>query len=176
MTGQTLHTPVLETERLTLRAPGAADMDAMLGFLKSDFAVFYGGPMSDSDAWNKFASYAGQWLLRGYGFFAVTLKSTGETVGMAGPHHPAHFPEPEMSWLLTDPRHEGKGYATEACRAVLSHLFQDLGWTSVVSYIDTANAASRALALRLGARLDADAQSPLPGCDAYRHHPQEGAA
>ena len=98
------------------------------------------------------------------------------TIGLAGPWRPAGFPEPEMSWLLTDARHEGKGYAAEACKAVLAHVFADHGWTSLPSYIDTENAASRALALRLGARPDPASPSPLPGCETYRHHPAHNPA
>ena len=146
-------------------------MPAMLAFLASDRAEFYGGPMDPNAAWHKFSAYVGQWTLRGYGLFAVTRKEGGETIGMAGPHHPDHFPEPEMSWLLTDATHEGQGYASEACRAVLDHLFTDHGWTDVISYIDTANVTSRKLAERLGARLDANARSPIETCDAYRHFP-----
>lgn len=168
--------PTLETERLILRVPGADETSAMLAFLGSERATFYGGPMSEGDAWKKYAIYVGQWALRGYGMFAVTLKDTSEPIGMAGPYHPADFPEPEMSWLLTSAEHEGQGYASEACRAVLDHLFNTLRWPSVISYIDTANAASRALALRLGAKLDTQAQSPIPGCEAYRHFPEGSAA
>lgn len=94
-------------------------------------------------------------------------------VGMAGPYHPVDFPEPEMSWLLTDPAHEGKGYATKACRAVLTYLFATLGWKNVVSYIDADNLASRTLALRLGATVDPNAISPIPNCDGYRHSSED---
>ncbi|APZ53001.1 GNAT family N-acetyltransferase [Salipiger abyssi] len=162
--------PQLATDRLILSAPGAADQPAMLSFLGSERAQFYGGPMETVAAWHKFSAYVGQWVLRGYGFYAIRLKDSGETIGMAGPHHPEGFAEPEMSWLLTDAAYEGKGYAREACEAVLRDLFETRGWDNVVSYIDTANAASRALALRLGARLDeTGAPCPLPGCESFRH-------
>ncbi len=159
----------LTTERLTLRQPGAADLDAMTTFLGSDHATFYGGPMDMGNAWLKYSTYVGQWTLRGYGMFAVTLTKTGDTIGMAGPYHPGGFDEPEMSWLLVSPEYEGKGYASEACRAVLHHLANDLGWDSVVSFVDTKNHSSRQLAERLGAELDPNTASPIPGCDSYRH-------
>ena len=167
---------VLETDRLTLRIPNADDEAPMMAFLRSERGEFYGGPMEAYDAWHKFSAYVGQWILRGYGMYSVVLKDTGETVGMAGPFHPAHFDEPEMSWLLTDARHEGKGLAAEACRAVLDHLFANLGWTSVVSYIDKANAPSRALAMRLGATLDTAKECPVANCESYRHLPEGACA
>ena len=166
-----LNIPSLETERLILRLPSEDDTQAMLSFLRSDRAEFYGGPMSAYDAWHKYAAYVGQWILRGYGMYSAVLRDTGETVGMAGPFHPDHFEEPEMSWLLVDARFEGKGLAAEACRAVLAHLFETSGWTNVVSYIDLANAPSRALALRLGATLDLEKETPVANCESYRHFP-----
>lgn len=163
--------PVLQTERMILAAPAAGDSAPIMDFLQSERARFYGGPMDRGDAWRKVAAYAGQWLLRGYGMFAMRLKASGETVGMAGPVHPETFPEPEMSWLLTAARHEGQGLVTEAARAVLDHLFARHGWASLPSYIDPENTASRAVAERLGATPDpaTPAPAPLAGCDTFRH-------
>ena len=166
-----LDIPRLETERLTLRAPGVADTAPMLAFLAADRAEFYGGPMNAYDGWHKFSAYAGQWLLRGYGMFTIALKETDHCIGMAGPFHPDHFHEPEMSWLLTSAEFEGKGYAAEACNAVLEYLFATHGWKSVVSYIDRANTASSALAARLGARHEGPADEVVPNCDSFRHFP-----
>ena len=167
--------PILETQRLILRAPGASDTGAMMGFLSEARAQFYGGPLSGVEAWTKYAGYVGQWILRGYGMYAITPKETGATIGMAGPYHPADFPEPEMSWLLTSAAHEGQGYAKEACSAVLAHAFATGPWTTLPSFIDVQNHASRALALALGAVADPDTASPFEGCETY-HHFAGGAA
>jgi RimJ/RimL family protein N-acetyltransferase len=148
----------------------------MLAFLGSDRAGFCGGPMSAGEAWKAYAIHVGQWALRGYGLFSVALKATDAVVGMVGPHHPHDAPEPEMRWLLTDAAHEGHGFAYEAARAALDHLFDTLRWDSVVSYIDPADAASRALASRLGAHADPATPSPIPGRTAYRHTPAGGTA
>ena len=168
--------PLLETDRLRLCPPGPADLDAMMAFLGDERSRFYGGPFAEGPAWEKFATYVGQWVLRGYGMFAVRLKDSGETVGMAGPYHPAPFPEPEMCWLLTADKHDGKGYASAASRAVLRRLFADLGWTTCVSYIDPANAPSQALARRLGALPDPAAPAGIASCKTWRHRAQEVAA
>ncbi|WP_421701263.1 GNAT family N-acetyltransferase [Aliiroseovarius sp.] len=166
--------PTLETERLMLRGPSADDLAPMMTFFGSDHATFYGGPMTEKDAWLKLASYAGQWAFRPYGWFSAYRKSDMAMVGMAGPHHPVGLPEPEMSWLLVSPDFEGQGLAREAAAAVLNHLFADLGWDSVVSYIDPKNIPSRKLAEALGATLDTNAVSPLEGCDVFRHVAKSG--
>ncbi len=161
--------PVLETKRLTLRAPDQRDEPAMLAFYAPPFAEFWGGPFDRDAAWGKYAAMVGQWTLRGHGMFAATLRDTGETVCMAGAFHPAHFTEPEMSWLVTSPAHEGKGIAREACKAVIAHYFNDLGWSTFVSFVHADNAPSYGLAKRLGAELDPETPANLPNCVAYRH-------
>lgn len=170
-----LSAPTLETDRLILRLPTADDTQAMMAFFESDRAAFYGGPFNTYEAWHRFSAYVGQWSLRGYGMYCAVLKETGETIGMAGPFHPPFREEPEMSWLLTDDRFEGKGLAAEACRAVLTDLFETKGWSDVVSYIDVENAPSRALALKLGARLDTSKETPIANCESYRHFPAGGS-
>lgn len=162
---------VLTTDRLTLRRPAAEDAPAMIGFFADDRSRFYGGPKTEEQAWRDFAARVGHWELRGFGMFAVVERARGETVGLAGPWQPAGFAEPEMSWLITGAAHEGRGFATEACAAVLDHVFFAHGWASLPSYIDRDNLASKALAQRLGARPDPDSASPIPGCETWRHLP-----
>jgi RimJ/RimL family protein N-acetyltransferase len=50
------------------------------------------------------------------------------------------------------PQHRGRGLATEAVRAVLDHLFGELGIHRAFASIDPRNAASLALFARLGWR------------------------
>ena len=161
--------PLLTTDRLTLRQPGNADAAAMIGLFADNRSRFYGGPKVEGLAWRDFAARVGHWALRGFGMFAVVERASTETVGLVGPWQPSDFPEPEMSWLITAERHEGKGYATEAAEAVLAHVFTTHGWTSLPSFIDHANNASLALAHRLGARADPATPSPISGCAAWRH-------
>ena len=163
--------PTVTTDRLHLRAPDSRDEPAMLRFLESEFSQFWGGPFNTVDGWARFASLVGQWPLKGYGMMAITLKDTGQTIGMAGPYHPAGFAEPEMSWLLCDPSMGGKGFAAEACTAQIAHEFATRKWPSMVSFIHEDNRASIALAKRLGATLDPDTKANLPGCITYRHSP-----
>lgn len=67
--------------------------------------------------------------------------------------------EPEFStWELGyvfNAKHQGMGYATEACRALLSHAFRDLGARRVVAMCDPLNSASWRLLERLGMRREA---------------------
>ena len=173
MTAHLAHTPVLETERLILRAPKASDFDAYLPFFTSDRARFIGGG-SDKEAglaWRVLAILAGHWHLRGYGTFVLEEKGTGRPVGSAGPWHPGDWPERELGWSVWSAEDEGRGYAREAVTELRRHVYADLGWPTAVSYIDARNARSVALAERLGCTLDEAA--PLPAREepirAWRH-------
>lgn len=155
-------TPVLVTERLVLRAPELADFDAYAGFMAAPRAEHVGYPMTREQAWRYFGHHVGHWALRGFGTFFMAPKAGGPALGMIMAWQPEGHPEREIGWCLFTDAADGKGFATEGARAVLAHVFRDLGWDTAVSYIAPQNTASARLAERLGARLDPDAAQPEP--------------
>lgn len=163
-------TPVLETERLILRAPQARDWEGCAAFLTSERAAFVGGPVTRDKAWRAYGHLIGHWVLRGFGTFVFSLKGSDEAFGMAGPWFPESWPEREIGWSVWSAAAEGKGYAFEAAQAARDFALRSLGWPTAVSYIDPENARSIALAIRLGAMPDPGA--PYPGdepCLVFRH-------
>jgi RimJ/RimL family protein N-acetyltransferase len=60
----------------------------------------------------------------------------------------------EIGYVL-NPAHEGHGYVTEACRALLTLGFDGLGLHRIIGRIDERNAASAAVLRRLGMRQEA---------------------
>ncbi len=153
--------PTLETERLKLRVPRFEDFDGVDALLASERSRFLGGPVAARRLrWRSFGHIAGMWMLRGYGTFVLERKSDGRAVGSCGPWHPIDWPEREIGWSIWHAEEEGKGYITEAGTKVLDWVFGDLGWDTCVSYIDAANHPSAAVARRLGASPDPDAQVP----------------
>ncbi len=173
-------TPVLETERLTLRAPVAADWPIYRDFALSDRARYVRPPDVDEErAWRMFASMIGHWVLRGWGSFVFTLKGETRPLGMVGPWFPQGWPEREILWMAWDTACEGKGYVAEAVDATLDHAFGALGWDTAVSYIDPQNTRSIRLAERLGARRDPDAPASKlaesPVLLVYRHPARRSA-
>ena len=149
--------PTIVSERLLLRPFRDTDLDPYAEFWAGDGARFVGGSCGRNDAWRKMAMYAGHWLLRGYGIWALETRASRAFVGQAGLWFPEGWPEPEIHWLLM-PGATGCGYATEAARRVRDHARDDLGWTGLVSCIDPANTASVRVAERLGAVPDGEAQ------------------
>jgi RimJ/RimL family protein N-acetyltransferase len=153
----TVTIPSLETDRLILRAPSMADCRPFMAFLGSDRSRFVGGPVAERVALRAFGHAVGLWVLRGYSMHIMTLKGSDQPIGWVGPWYPLVWTEPELSWSLWDAAHEGKGYITEAMRALLPTVWDLIGTDTAVSVIDTGNVASRRVAEALGAAPDADA-------------------
>lgn len=171
------NTPRLETDRLILRAPRRGDFAYYEAFATSDRAHFTAGPQTPGLAWRSFCHLTGHWVHRGFGMFVFSAKADPETpLGMAGPHYPEEWPEKEIGWMVWSAAAEGKGIAYEAAKAARHFAYTVLGWSKAVSYIHDWNARSIALALRLGATRDEEAE-PIgaPPCLVYRH-PSPGIA
>ncbi|MBO6604322.1 MAG: GNAT family N-acetyltransferase [Roseicyclus sp.] len=168
--------PTVTTERLTMCAPQLSDFDTYADFRGSDRAAFVGGPNSPMQAWQQFCALAGQWQIRGYGRWIIADKDTDEPLGVSGIHHPVEWPEPELAWSLFAAG-EGRGIAYEAALAVRAYAYETLGWTTVISCVDSRNARSLALAKRLGCKPDGQFTHELFGTmDVWRHPAPEALA
>lgn len=166
------HTPVIETERLRLRAPRLDDFEPFAAFLGSGRSRYMGGPVERGRAWRAFCHVVGHWPLRGYGPFVIERGE--EAIGSGGPWRPEDWPETEIAYCLWDAAHEGQGYAREAVLAARAEAWS-LGLTNLVSYIEAPNAPSIRLAERLGCSRDDRARRPDPGDLVYRHPTPEAA-
>ena len=133
--------PTLETERLILRLPRMSDMSDYVAYKASERSKFTGGPIEAGKSSMYFASIAGQWLLRGYGLFMATTKADPDVVvGGFGVFHPLmNQEEPEFGWTLYDAAFEGKGYVTEAMRAIIPWSWDVMGVDTAQSHIDEGN-------------------------------------
>jgi RimJ/RimL family protein N-acetyltransferase len=124
---QAFDVPVLETERLKLRAHRLEDFAASAA-LWADPAVtqYVGGkPLTEEEAWTRFLRYVGHWALLGFGYWVVEEKATGNFTGEVGFSNykrdlKKEFQSvPEIGWVLASQSH-GQGYATEAVRSVIA--------------------------------------------------------
>jgi RimJ/RimL family protein N-acetyltransferase len=178
MTPQLAGTPVLTTDRLTLRAPAPQDWPGFSAFLstpRSDFVR--DGELDEGRKWRAFGHVIGHWVMRGFGMFIFTARGSDDALGMAGPWFPAGWPEREIGWSVWRAEAEGKGLANEAAAAARDFAFRTLGWDTAVSYIVPENTRSIALAERLGATRDDNAAYPGDKpCHVYRHPNTEARA
>lgn len=153
--------PTLETPRLRLRPPVIADFLDYAAFLASDRAVHMGGPYNERAAWGVFGHDIACWHLFGHGALMIERKADGVCVGQVGINAGPLFPERELGWLLYAGC-EGQGYATEAATALRDWAFGTLKLDTLVSYVDRTNAASAAVARRLGGAEDPAARRDDP--------------
>jgi RimJ/RimL family protein N-acetyltransferase len=154
--------PLIETDRLILRPPVQLDFDGWAEFHGDAEAMrFLGGPMVRAAAWRSMASVAGMWTLLGFGQFSVIEKATGRWIGRAGPWMPEGWPGAEIGWMFLRSTW-GNGFASEAAVAAVDWAFETLGWTKVIHVIHPQNAASQAVARRLGSALLGPVKLPAP--------------
>ena len=111
-----------------------------------------GVPLDRFGAWRQLAAFLGHRVLRGYTHWALELRATGEFVGRAGPWRPDGWPALEIGWAIA-PRHQGRGYATEAGRAAQQVAWADLRPERLISLVRPGNRPSAAVARKLGGTL-----------------------
>lgn len=152
-----LGVPVLETERLILRGRTMADFPAYAAMWAEPEVVRHitGRPLSEEEAWTKFARMSGFWTLLGCGFWLAEEKASGRLVGEAGVGDfrrdiaPPLAGKPEFGWVFAGAA-QGKGYATEAGRAALSWAEAKFPGATMCCIINEGNAAS----IRVAEKLD----------------------
>ncbi len=86
----------------------------------------------------------------GFGLYKVSLRS-GMAVGICGLLRREGMSDVEIGYALL-PQHRGKGYAREACQAVLKYGYQQLGLNKIVAIVSEGNLPSEYLLQRLGLR------------------------
>ncbi|MCI4661127.1 MAG: GNAT family N-acetyltransferase [Neomegalonema sp.] len=145
--------PIIETERLRLRALCAGDLPHEIAYYSSERSRLVGGPRPEAEIWKSFAQKIGHWELRGYGIWAVEDRQSGAYYGRVGPIWQPDMPEPELNWTLVAAA-EGRGIAFEASQAARAHAYQHFGLDALASLINPDNKRSIALAERLGARFE----------------------
>jgi RimJ/RimL family protein N-acetyltransferase len=159
--------PTLTTARLILRLPQQEDFDGFAAMAAEEETMrFIGGAAARDAAWRGMATLTGAWALLGYSLFSVVRRDTGEGIGRLGPWRPGGkeggWPGDEVGWALKQSA-AGQGFALEGATAAIDWAFDHLGWDHVIHCIDKENAASIALALRLGSQLEReDASIPPP--------------
>ncbi|NLS03115.1 GNAT family N-acetyltransferase [Rhizobium sp. P32RR-XVIII] len=151
--------PTIETQRLILRAHRLEDFDDYVGLWSDEAVVRFisGIPSTREQTWARLIRSAGMWHFMGFGFLAIEEKETGRLIGEAGFHEVRRDMKPslegtlETGWVLLPSAH-GRGYATEALKALLRWAEENFPGKAVTCIISPDNARSLRVAEKLGFR------------------------
>lgn len=128
----------------------------------------FGRALTEGESWRAMSSMVGHWAIRGYGPFAAVEASTGKVIGAVGLWYPNDWPEPEIKWALAR-QFWGKGYASEAVRAIQPPAYKHLGNQAPISFINAQNDASIRLAMAVGATHEKTVEFRGAPWHVYRH-------
>jgi RimJ/RimL family protein N-acetyltransferase len=147
---------VLETKRLRLRPHALADYADLAQMWADERVTLHigGRAATAQESWFRLLRYAGLWPLLGFGYWAVEESESGRFVGEVGfaDFHRDITPPldaPETGWVLASWAH-GRGFATEAMRAVLAWGDANLPSSTTSCIIDAGNVASVRVAAKCG--------------------------
>ena len=156
----------LTTERLVLCPVTAADHAALLAHWTLPAVrrfLFDGAVLSAAEVSETIAESARDFAAGGYGIWLIRERGRADLAGadsagtgLAGPElagtaglRPLDDVGLEIFYSLASGSW-GRGYATEAARAVLDHALGPLGRPEILAEVDQGNAASVAVVTRLG--------------------------
>jgi RimJ/RimL family protein N-acetyltransferase len=150
----------IETERLLLRQWRNSDLEPFAQLNGDPHVMVHFPSILERKQSDELAHRCRELILqRGWGFWAVELKTCGTFIGFLGLHIPSadlpFSPCVEIGWRLAA-SHWGKGYATEGGWAALRVAFEQLNLAEVVSFTTLDNRRSRRVMERLGMRDNAE--------------------
>lgn len=151
----------LRTDRLTVRAATAADADAVWRYRRLDEVNHWlGAAPADVEAFRVHFTDAERLAitllveLPGVGVIGDVMVRVEDAWSQAEVRERAAGVQAELGWAM-DPAHQGRGYATEAVRAVIAGCFADLGLRRIHAACFAANEPSWRMMERLGMRREA---------------------
>ena len=142
---------VLITERLILRPVTMEDHAVLQAHWDTPDVrrfLFDGAMLSAAEITETIMESQRGFAAAGYGLWLVSERDGAELAGTAG-LRPLDDLGLEIFYSLV-PGSWGRGYATEAARAVVEHALGPLGLPEVLAEVDEGNAASVAVVKRLG--------------------------
>ena len=154
---------ILETERLTLKELSISDAEFILKLLNTPTWLKFIGDknvhnIQDAEDYltnGPIASYKEN----GFGLWLVSLKESGEPIGMCGLIKRDYLYYVDIGFALM-PEYEGLGYGFEMARATMSYSRKILRIDKVVAITDENNEASIKLLNKIGLKFEKTVEAP----------------
>ena len=132
------------------------DLDYFLRFFSDpEASAHVGGPSGGEDIWRRMLAGAGLWHLTSIGMWTIARADDDQAVGHVGffdflrDSDPPISGMPEMGWILA-PEAQGRGYAREACEAMLEWFAEQFGTQDIWAADFAGNEPSMSLAAEIG--------------------------
>ncbi len=144
---------ILETDRCIVRELCLDDLDGLFELYADDgmdafTEALY--PYEEEKEYQR-AYINNMYRYFGYGMWLVYLKDTGELIGRAGLEHREIHEEIELELgYLIGKKYQGKGYATEVCKAILDYAKENTSFEQINCVVQNGNEASIHMAQKLG--------------------------
>jgi RimJ/RimL family protein N-acetyltransferase len=190
--------PLLETERLLVREFEPGDLEAVHTLLDVELGPEGALTREERHEWLTWTVLGYRQLAQlhqpPYGDRAIVLKETGQLIGACGytpvldalgqipslcgggPEHPGLTSSEVGLYYALSPSQRGRGYATEAARALVDHAFARLRLARIVATTTFDNAGSVAVMRRLGMRIERNPRPTPPWLQVVGvlNHPEAG--
>jgi RimJ/RimL family protein N-acetyltransferase len=152
----------LLTERLRLRMPQIDDADAIQLIVADPRVALTTAsiphPYPENGA-KGFVLHVQKVASRDRRNLAIILRDGNELIGMVG--YQTRDMEAELSYMVS-PIHWGLGYASEACREIIAHIFSATEAEAVIARAMADNKASEAVLRKAGLRRQSEMPVELP--------------
>ncbi len=144
---------ILETERCVIRELSLNDLDGLFELYADDGMDDFTEPLYPYEEEKEFqrAYIENMYRYFGYGMWLVFEKESGTLIGRAGLEHREYndVVELELGYLIGR-KYQGKGYATEVCRAIIAYAKENTGFERINTVIQDGNDISILLSKKLG--------------------------
>lgn len=143
---------IVTTERLLIREITVADVSRLYELYADESITQYMEPLFPTRQQEE--DYTRDYIksiyhFYGYGMWLITLRESGEVIGRAGLEYKEGFDGLELGFMLGK-EYQHKGYAYEACKAILDYAREELEQKSFRAVVHEDNLRSLHLCERLG--------------------------
>jgi RimJ/RimL family protein N-acetyltransferase len=150
----------IQTERLLLRPFEPGDFDAVFAIeSRADVVRYlYEEPRTPAEAREVLERRIARTSLNDEGdtlSVAVVVRATGEMIGNCILHWTSRVHQLGEVGFTLHPDHHGRGYATEAARAMVEYGFSEVGLHRIIGRLEARNTASARVLEKLGMRREA---------------------
>lgn len=161
---------ILKTKRLTLREMTVDDVDRLYEIYDGEGMTDYTEPLYEDKSLE--VEYTRDYIRNmyefcGYGLWLVIENDSGRVVGRAGITGREGYEQAELGYVIERSR-QRRGYAAEACTAIIDYARDVLGMSALNCFVHPGNEASVRLCRRLGFKYLEDTE--LSGIGMIRYY------